>query len=205
MVVRNNLMWLNLVEVKMVQSDEELVLACRSGDEEAWSALVLRYQRLIYTVSRRAGLDEDTASDVFQQVFTTLVKYLDRIERPSQIHAWLVTTARRETLRVIRERQSGKLQSIDEELENQATALDLRDQAPLQDELLLRLELEHRVRTEVAALDDMCRELLTLLFYVNEPLPYAEISRRLGISEGSVGPSRARCLQKLQNKMHKIK
>ena len=79
-------------------TDEELILACRSGDEEAWQELVLRYQRLIFTVARRAGLDEDAASDVLQQVFMILVRYLDKIEQPAQIHASLVTTARRETL-----------------------------------------------------------------------------------------------------------
>jgi RNA polymerase sigma factor (sigma-70 family) len=71
------------------------------------------------------------------------------------------------------------------------------DDAPLPDEILLALEEEHIVRTAVAALDARCRRLLTLLFYRAEPPSYAEVARELGIREGSVGPTRARCLQKV--------
>lgn len=185
------------------KSDEELILACRAGDESSWQELVLRYQRLIYTVARRAGLDEDAASDVLQQVFTILVRYLDRIERPAQIHAWLVTTARRETLKILRDKKVTGTISVDEPPGESKPAFDLPDHSPLPDELLIRLEMEHRVRLEVAALDQRCRELLTLLFY-STPSTYSEIAQILGISEGSIGPTRARCLQKLQEKMYKI-
>lgn len=184
------------------KTDEDLIRACRAGDESAWQELVLRYQRLIYTIPRRAGLDEDAAGDVMQQVFATLVKYLDRIEQPAQIHAWLVTTARRETLRTLRRQMSGQVFSLDETDDDLYAPIDLPDRSPLPDELLIKLELEHRVRREVAALDEKCRALLTLLFYAPEPPSYAEIARLLSVSEGSVGPNRARCLQKLQNKMH---
>ncbi|HKP13543.1 MAG TPA: sigma factor, partial [Blastocatellia bacterium] len=85
----------------MKLSDEALVLACRRGDETAWETLVERFQRLVYTISRRAGLDEDAAADVFQNVFASLVERLDRIEQPDRIQAWLVTTAKRETWRAI--------------------------------------------------------------------------------------------------------
>lgn len=183
------------------QPDERLIELCKAGDDAAWSSLVMRYQRLIYTVARRGGLDEDAAADVFQHVFMTLVKHLNRIEQPSQIHAWLVTTARRETLRFIRERQTKRTQSIDDDSDENRGAFDPPDSSPLADDVLLRLELQHRVRTQVAALDEKCREILTLLFYQDQPPPYSEIASRLGISEGSVGPNRARCLQKLQKNL----
>ena len=44
------------------RSDAELVQKCRSGDETAWNELVDRYQRLIYTIPRRAGLSESQAA-----------------------------------------------------------------------------------------------------------------------------------------------
>jgi DNA-directed RNA polymerase specialized sigma24 family protein len=68
-------------------SDEELVLKCRTGDEESWEILVNRYRRLIYTIPRRAGLDEDLAGEIFQEVFSLLVKHLTQIKQPSQIRA----------------------------------------------------------------------------------------------------------------------
>src|SRR5215210_1787560 len=88
----------------MERTDEQLLLACRRGEEAAWEALVTRYQRLIFTVARRAGLDEDLAAEVFQDVFATLLENIDSIEQPSRLHAWLVTTARRKTWRLISRR-----------------------------------------------------------------------------------------------------
>jgi RNA polymerase sigma factor (sigma-70 family) len=83
----------------MPQSDSELVAACRRGDARAWEALVLRYQRLIYTIPLRAGLDEAQAADILQRVFAKLVEALPRIEQLDRIQPWLVTTTKRETHR----------------------------------------------------------------------------------------------------------
>lgn len=177
-------------------SDERLIKACRGGDEAAWEALVERYQKLIYTIPRRAGLDEDQAAEVFQEVFTTLLEKLADIEQPERLHAWLVTTARRKTWRVITREKTGLKLSLNEE-EGEAEIDTLPANGPLPDEQLLRLEEQHRVRKGLAALDERCRKLLTLLFYIEEPPPYAEIATALGTSEGSIGPTRARCLQKL--------
>ncbi|MDB5076880.1 MAG: putative polymerase sigma factor, partial [Chloroflexi bacterium] len=88
----------------MEVSDGALLLACRQNDQAAWVALIARYQRLIYSIPRRAGLNPEQAADVFQQVFATLVEHLDQIEHPDRIGPWLVTTARRETWRVSRGR-----------------------------------------------------------------------------------------------------
>ena len=60
--------------------DTDLILACRQGDQEAWATLVARYQKLIYTIPRRAGLDEDQCADIFQQTFQTLFQHIDRLE-----------------------------------------------------------------------------------------------------------------------------
>lgn len=182
----------------MEPTDKQLVLACRRGDEAAWEALVRRYQRLIYAIPQRAGLNDDQAAEVFQDVFTTLLEKLDQIEQPERIHAWLVTTARRKTWRVIsRERSLVRAMSAGDEVSVDDTLLHLPDNAPLPDEVLLRLEEEHRVRTALAAIDERCRRLLQLLYYDQEQPSYAEIAARLGAPEGSIGPTRARCLKKL--------
>lgn len=180
----------------MEKSDQQLLRACQRGDEVAWEALVNRYQRLIYTIPRRAGLDDDQAADIFQEVFTTLFQKLNHIEQPERLQAWLVTTARRKTWRLILERKGSKSAgSHDETNEDEITSLP--DGAPLPDEVLVDLEEQHRVRTAVTRLDDRCRKLIDMLFYAAEPPPYAEIAKSLGTSAGSIGPTRARCLEKL--------
>jgi RNA polymerase sigma factor (sigma-70 family) len=184
------------------QTDEQLVAACRRGDESAWEALVKRYQRLIYAVPRRAGLDEDAAAEVFQEVFTTLLQNIESIEQPSRLHAWLVTTARRKTWRVI-SRDRGARPFGDDREDGEDEMLALPDAAPLPDEVLAELEQQHLVRAALAEMDERCRRLLVMLFYQPEQPSYAEIAAALGTSEGSIGPTRARCLKKLLDGLKK--
>lgn len=180
----------------MQPTDKELLLSCRRGDESSWQALVDRYQRLIYAIPRRAGLNEDQAGDVFQEVFVTLFEKMNEINDPDRLHAWLVTTARRKTWRLLsKERSSlstrvGGGDSYDE-------VLAVVDNALLPDETLVRLEAQHRIRTALGDLDPRCRQLVTMLYYQAEPPPYSDIATALGMPEGSIGPTRARCLKKL--------
>lgn len=179
----------------MRRTDKELIIACRNGDESSWEVLVDRYQRLIYTIPRRAGLDQDQASEVFQDVFVTLLEKIDDINDPDRLHAWLVTAARRKTWKLISKERRG-VESYDAEDDGDVLAV-IADENPLPDEVLLRIEEQHRVRTAVAALDERCQTLLTMLYYEHEPPSYAAIAEAFGTSEGSIGPTRARCLKKL--------
>ena len=174
------------------RSDEQLLAACRRGDEDAWEALVLRYQRLIYAIPRRAGLDEDAAAEIFQDVFTTLLESIESIEQPSRLQAWLVTTAKRKTWRAV-----GRAKALrpfaSEEGGSEDEMYDLADEGLLPDEALTRLE----------ELGGRCQTLLQMLFYAAAPPPYSEIAAALGTSEGSIGPTRARCLKKLLDALKK--
>jgi RNA polymerase sigma factor (sigma-70 family) len=182
---------------QMERSDAELIEGCRRGEEAAWEALVARYQRLIYAIPRRAGLDEDRAAEVFQDVFTTLLESLSNISQPERLQAWLVTTAKRKSWRLVRRESSTRSFATDDETED-AGMYNIADTALLPDEAIRQLEEQHLVRLSLAELDERCQKLLHILFYSPDPVPYAEIAARLGTSEGSIGPTRARCLRKLQ-------
>jgi RNA polymerase sigma factor (sigma-70 family) len=185
----------------MERTDEQLLLACRRGEEAAWEALVRRYQRLIYAIPRRAGLDEDAAAEVFQEVFTTLLENVEGIEQPSRLHAWLVTTARRKTWRVISRAKATRPFGGEDDAEDEMNQV--ADERPLADEALEQLEEQHLVRAALEGLDERCRKLLTMLFYRAEPPSYSEIAAALGTPEGSIGPTRARCLRKLLEALRK--
>lgn len=185
----------NFAAKTIEKSDAELLLACRRGDEAAWQALVERFQRLVCAVPRRAGLSEDLTAEVFQEVFLTLFEKMDDIEQPERLRAWLVTTAKFKTWRLVsREKVAPKSfeESADEE-----NFSEIPDNAPLADEILVELEEQHQVRTAVNLLDERCRAMLTML-YLNEPAAsYAEVARAVSVSETSVSPLRARCLKKM--------
>ncbi len=182
----------------MEQTDKVLLTACRRGDETAWEKLVSRYQRLIYAIPRRAGLDDDAAAEVFQEVFTTLFQKLDDITEPDRLHAWLVTTAKLKTWRLISKDRRRLQVSIDDREGPDVNQFEqLPDNAPLAVEVMLDLERQHRIRAALNSLDDRCRKLLSLLFYEPQPPSYSEIAAALGTSTGSIGPTRARCLEKM--------
>ncbi|MEM8531446.1 MAG: sigma-70 family RNA polymerase sigma factor [Chloroflexota bacterium] len=183
--------------------DERLVLACRQGSEEAWETLVERYQRFVYSIPRRAGLDSELAAEVFQQVFTTLCEHLNRIEQPGRIKAWLGTTARRESWRLNRQaRATSPLPHFSDEEEDGVA--DIPDESFLPEDVLMQMEIQDHVRTAIDTLDERSRTLMVLLFYQPEPMSYAEIADHLGVSEGSIGPTRARCLQKLRKALNGV-
>jgi RNA polymerase sigma factor (sigma-70 family) len=172
-------------------SDRALIQACRAGEEAAWRLLVRRYERLVYTVPRRAGLAAEEAAEVFQATFLRLYRHLDGVDDPSRIRAWLVTTARRETLRLLG-RNTPETSADAEAIEN------LVDGSPLPEELLGALQQQDRVRRAVARLDEKSRRFVELVFLQDDPPPYDDIARQLGIAVGSIGPTRARCLAKLR-------
>jgi RNA polymerase sigma factor (sigma-70 family) len=180
-------------------SDAELLKHCKEGHQAAWHVLVRRYQRLIYTIPRRAGLGEDQAADVFQSTFTRLFESRNRLQDPSRLRAWLVTTARRETLGLLALAQRRVLLVSDREDGAASDPLEqIADPSPLPDELLADLQSQDLVRRAVDQLDDKSRALVELMFLRDDPLPYSQIAARLGIAEGSIGPTRARVLGKLR-------
>ncbi len=180
------------------ESDADLAARCQRGDAGAWRKLVQRYQRLVYAVGRRAGLDEHASADVFQTVFARLVEHLPRLRETDKLQAWIVTTAKREVLGHWRRGQRTVSMSSDGD-DGSDSALDVADESPIAEAALDELQQVELVRRGLDRLDPRCRELLLLVFRDDdEALPYDEVGRRLNMPTGSVGPTRARCLGKLR-------
>ena len=178
--------------------DTELIDACLEGTNQAWEALLVRYQRLIYSIPLRYGLPEHDANDIFQNVSLSLLKNLARLRDRKRLGAWLVITTRRECWRVFHHNQQVTLHP---------ETLDLNEQLPdneYSEDDFLALERQTVVRAAVDSLDGSCQQLLKQLFYA-EPRPsYTEIARVLALPEGSIGPTRARCLEKLMRILEKM-
>ena len=184
-----------MIKITNDSPDEELIIACRSGLETAWEIVVHKYQNLVFSIPRRAGLGGDAASDVLQEVFKTLFEKLDSIEQPQFLRAWLTTTARHKTIHYIQREKRGKIQPLFGE-DNEIN-YEIPDRALLPDEILVRLEKENQIEAALSKIDDRCRRLLTMLYFETGQIPYQEIADALDLPVGSIGPTRARCLKKL--------
>ncbi len=177
------------------RDDAELVRACRGGDETAWNELVDRYQRLIITIPRRAGLSEEQASDIFQEVFMTLFEKIDDIEQPERIRSWMVTTAKFKTWGVVRGEKGLFSSQTEEEMEFEMESL--TDSSPLADEMLVAVEQQHLIRTALKKLEERCRTILSMIYLRDTAASYVEVANAIGVGETSISPMRSRCLQKL--------
>ncbi len=177
------------------RDDAALIRACRTGDQSAWNELVDRYERLIVTIPRRAGLSEEQAADVFQEVFLTLFEKLDEIEQPERIRSWMVTTAKFKTWGIVRGQKGLYSPETEEEMELEMASL--RDDSPLADDILVELEQQHLIRSAVHKLEERCRTILSMIYLRDVAASYAEVAGAIGVGETSISSLRARCLQKL--------
>jgi RNA polymerase sigma factor (sigma-70 family) len=169
-----------------------LVTTARDGDKAAWDALVERYAPLVWSICRRHRLTAADSEDVGQSVWLRLVEHLATLREPAALPGWIATTTQRECLRVL------KLGRRTEPIDPQASEHDMVDDAvPVDQELLLQ-ERRLALRTAFTQLSLRCQQLLSMVIG-DPPRPYSEISRSLHIPIGSIGPSRARCLDRLRH------
>jgi RNA polymerase sigma factor (sigma-70 family) len=176
----------------VADSPADLLARAGRGDQAAWDALVDRYTNLLWSVGRAHRLDTADAGDVVQTVWLRLVEHLDRIEDPDRLPGWLVTTARRECLRLLRHRGREVLGGPDD------AAFDVVDELlPALDAALLEQERDVVLWQCFGQLSERCQRLLRVLMAA-EPPSYAEVSAALGTPIGAIGPTRMRCLDRLR-------
>jgi RNA polymerase sigma factor (sigma-70 family) len=166
------------------------------GDQEAWNELIERYAPLVWSICARYQLERQDADDVGQSVWLLLVENIADLRERAALPGWLATTTKHECLRVVRAGRKHDRQGLPPE-----------DQMPpdlsatVIEQEILEAELNAALRAAFAALPDHCHELLSLL--ISDPAPgYAEISETLGMAVGSIGPTRARCLERLRRSPH---
>ena len=187
---------MTLRAAEQAREDAALIGRCRKGEQAAWDDLIARYQRLVFSIPKRAGLSDDEASDIFQDTFFTLFQKLDDLEQPDRVRSWLVTTAKFKTWAVVRSGRSVQTYATDEEMEQELAALPSTD--PLADTSMIEAEEQHMVRTAIATLDERCRTILGMLYVAAEAASYAEVAAEIGVGETSISPLRTRCLEKLR-------
>jgi RNA polymerase sigma factor (sigma-70 family) len=169
----------------------DLVRAAGAGDFDAWNELVNRFAGMVWAVARRHRLSAADAADVSQTTWLRLVEQLNRIEHPERVGGWLATTARRESLRVLRisERQAPPAH-------DNALDLTLIDTESPED-VVATQERDRELWQLFSQLPTRCQLVLQLLGG-DEPLSYADLGAMLEMPVGSIGPTRARCLAHLR-------
>lgn len=167
----------------------DAVRRAATGEQRAWDALVGAFGRMVWAVAAAHRLSPADAGEVSQTTWLRLVEHLDRIEQPERLAGWLATTARRESLRLL------KLRSREFPTDNE-TRFDRAADGLTPETVVLEHERDAHLRRAFAALPERCRLLLHLVVVVKPP--YAEVAAALDMPIGSIGPTRARCLERLR-------
>jgi RNA polymerase sigma factor (sigma-70 family) len=180
---------------RIAWTDEQLVKACLGGDEEAWSALIDKYKRLIHSIPIKYGLPPDDASEIFQQVCLRLLSELPNVRDPKSLGGWLIKVTSHKCFEwARRERLHGRVE------------VEIDDTNPLPpsanpDEVLLQVEREQLLREALLEITPRCRQLIHMLFYETPSVPYEEVAKNLRLATGSIGFVRMRCLKQLRRRL----
>jgi RNA polymerase sigma factor (sigma-70 family) len=173
-------------------SPAELVLAAGAGDARAWDELVRRFTGLLWSICRDHRLEPADAADVVQLTWLRLLERLDSLNDPARVGGWLATTCRHECLAVIRKarRTTPSSETVELRAEPDSPA----------DADALRSDRDATLWEAFARLSDRCRTVLRALIADAEdgPPSYALVAQRLQMPVGSLGPTRARCLDRLR-------
>lgn len=168
-----------------------LVVRATAGDQVAWDEIVERYAPLVFGICTRYRLSRHDIEDVGQTVWLLLVEHLDKLREPAALPGWLATTTARECLRVVAAANKTELRRN----ERDESTWFVDDKAI--DEEILMAERNAGLRAGFAELPARCQQLLSMLIS-DPPSSYASIHDALGIPVGSIGPQRARCLDRLR-------
>jgi RNA polymerase sigma factor (sigma-70 family) len=171
---------------------QQLLQAASDGDSVAWSTLVERFEGLVWATTRAHRLSQADAADVAQTTWLRLVENLDRIQDPERLGAWLATTARRECLRHIR--LHGRELPVEDD-----SVFEAPSEEPVENRMIIR-ERDDALRRAFTRIGERCQSLLRLLS-APDPPSYEEIGGALAMPIGAIGPTRARCLDKLRRSL----
>ena len=178
-----------------------LVTAAAGGDAAAWQELVRRFSGLVWSITRSYRLSRADAADVSQTTWLRLAEHIGKITNPDRVGAWLATAARRECLQFLRVSTRTVPTADLTWFENGATT-----DNPTEGEVL-RAETEREnaqraraLRQAFGRLPQRCSELLRVLM-ATPPPSYADVATALNLPVGSIGPTRARCLQRLRQEL----
>jgi RNA polymerase sigma factor (sigma-70 family) len=156
---------------------------------ESADRLVPRHDRRLRRVARSYGLSAWDVDDVVQATWVSYLEHGHALREPAALGAWLETTARRLSLRALQ-------RHVREQLTETGDTM-AADGGHEPERSVLAAERRGALLGAVAELPERQRRLMRLLVLRPE-LSYEEVGRHLAMPVGSIGPTRARCIERLR-------
>jgi RNA polymerase sigma factor (sigma-70 family) len=179
------------VETSLASRAGRLFAAYRDGDSSKMSDLVRLLTPILWHTVRASRLDTAAAEDVVQTVWLALVRRADTISEPLAVLQWMVVTAKREAWRVARTQARVRPEDME------ASPPGGPDSPHSVEDEVVRDDVQNRLWHHISQLPERCRALLRVIAFADRP-DYADLAKALDMPQGSIGPTRGRCLAKLR-------
>lgn len=173
------------------RSADELLTGASQGQWAAWAEIISRYGGLVIHTAIKIGLSHSDAADVAQLTWLQLWKHGHQVREPDRLASWLVSTARREAIRLATASRKYVLCADPSGEHSMSTRTAVRD--------VYAVEQGYDCAIEQALdrLPPRYRTLLRLLS-CDLGLSYSEVADRMGLPIGSIGPMRMRAIRMLE-------
>ena len=177
---------------RLPKDPPSLALAAQAGDRAALAELVCAYDRRLRRAVAAFGLGLADVDDVLQSTWLCALTGLHALKCPEAVGAWLTVTARRQALRRLQRHLGEVLVDEPPDVETRETPVDVVVGSDDESAIL---------RDAIDRLPDRQRQLLRAL--IDHPdASYAELSSRLGMPIGAIGPTRERAISRLRADAH---
>lgn len=179
------------------EEDIKLVRACLQGNEVAWSALLSKYQNLIFSIPIKYGCSQEEASDIFQSVCLDVLNELSSLREPKALAGWLARITHNKCCHYFKDKQR---YGVAHASHSDPSVPD----AEFPENILRDLQQEQILRSALRSLSKRCQQLVEMLFFQTPPRPYQEVADSLALAKGSIGFIRARCLARLRRSLEEL-
>ncbi len=180
---------------EVTASTTDLLQRACERDQRAWEEIVRRYSGVVISKVRSFRLQPADTHDAVQMTWLRLAENCHRIQQPEQLSGWLATTASRECLRILRN-QARHIHT----LHDGGTAERVTDPSVGPEQRVVDADTAQRLWSLVSTLSPR-RQILLRELFLDNPRPYAEVARAIGIPAGGIGPTRARALAQLRHRL----
>ncbi len=171
----------------------ELVGRIRNGDGSAWRELVDQYEPLLRRLARQYRLSGQDMDDAIQLTWVRCLEHIDQITHADRLRGWLATVCRRESIRLatkgrreiaLGEQSVTRLVDAGQEERDPGAEMACRDAHDWLSQAIRALPKKQQL-----VLTELLKE---------ESRSYLDLSRRLGLPVGSIGPTRQRAIARLR-------
>ena len=185
--------------------DQQLVARTQEGDVVAFDQLVVKYTPRLYGLVYNMTSNHEDTNDLLQDVFSKAYKSIRGFRGKSSFYTWIHSIALNMTLNFLKKRGRRfnlSLDDVDASIQNDKEFLELtQTSSPVREADLS--ELQVRLNEAMMKLSDEHRAVVTM-FHI-QGMPHAEISKILGVSEGTVRSRLFYANRQLQNYLEEFR